>query len=105
MRFLYFFLIYCRHYQRRRNNGHQWSDCVRSGYDVLGECAAGGAIAQHDDAVSPVTVYLLFLSPLLSHSLQLPVVCLSASHVRQTSVDLNAAAKCDHFAVCNTNSP
>jgi len=42
----------CRHYQRRRNNGHQWRNCVRSRYDVLGERPAGGTIAQHDDAVS-----------------------------------------------------
>lgn len=64
------FISLHRHYQRRRNNGHQWRDCFWSRYDVLGERASGGAITQHDDAVSCViplsSCPYLSLSPSLS---------------------------------------
>lgn len=40
-----------RYYKRRWNNGHQWSNCVRSGYDVSGECPTGGTAIEHDDEV------------------------------------------------------
>lgn len=40
-----------RYHKRRRNHGHQWSNCVRSGYDVSGKCAAGRTAIEHDDEV------------------------------------------------------